>query len=265
MKNQSNKLIYSIKQQLECEKLLGGKWLPKGNLKKLHLTAEIGTSQNKAIQQDNTLNFMTPQAEEIMNKSQKLKKIALEVSQCKSCELHLTRTNVVPGEGNSNARLVFVGEAPGQSEDEKGRPFIGRAGQLLENIIQAMGLSRDEVYICNILKCRPPGNRDPLAAEVNACKHFLYDQLNTLKPDIIVALGTHAAHNLLETNTPIGKLRGSTHIYHPDGLSEPIKLVATYHPAYLLRNYTKDARQKVWQDMQIVLKELKLPIPKKSS
>ncbi len=259
MNTQSDKLVYTIKQQLECEKLLGGKWLPKGNPRDIDIPA------NTNPQDSDTLNFMTPQAEEIMNKSQKLKKIAAEVSQCKACELHVNRTNVVPGEGNANARLVFVGEAPGQNEDEQGRPFVGRAGQLLENIIQAMGLKRTDVYICNILKCRPPGNRDPLIGEVEACKHFLYDQLNTLKPEIIVALGTHAAHNLLETKTPIGQLRGSTHIYHPEGLNEPIKLVATYHPAYLLRNYTKDARQKVWTDMQLVLKELNLPIPKKSS
>ena len=263
MSTNRNKIIYSTRQQLECDKLLGGKWLPKGPHKDWD---ELIDADNQNSEESlPPLNFMTPQAEEIMNKSQKLKKIAKEVATCTKCELSQTRTNVVPGEGNPNARLVFVGEAPGQSEDEQGRPFVGRAGQLLENIINAMGLKREDVYICNILKCRPPGNRDPLMDEVVACTPFLYEQLNALKPEIIVALGTHAAHNLLETKTPIGKLRGATHVYHPEGLKEPIKLVATYHPAYLLRNYTKDARQKVWVDMQLVLKELNLPIPKKSS
>ena len=295
MPNNRNKLIYTLREQLRSELAMGGKWLPKGAEKiipdpvteKTAPEAENPTPTEtwsptpaaanvRPIPQSQPLNhpapvpkesepepaFMTEKVKAIMNKKQKLKAIAEEIAQCRNCTLAETRTNVVPGEGNPNAKLVFVGEAPGKNEDEQGRPFIGRAGKLLDNIIAAMGLTRDDIYICNILKCRPPGNRDPLPAEVEVCRHFLYEQLNALDPEVIVALGTHAAHTLLETKTPIGQLRGKMHEYHPAGLNKPIKLAATYHPAYLLRNYNPDTRTKVWEDMKKVLKELGLPVPK---
>jgi len=154
-----------------------------------------------------------------------------------------------------------VGEAPGQSEDEQGRPFVGRAGQLLTKIIEAMGLKRDDVFICNILKSRPPGNRDPQAIEIVACISYLQEQLEIIEPEVIVALGAHAAKTLLDSPASIGQLRGKVHSYQPSPLVESIKLVATYHPAYLLRNYTREARLRVWQDMQLVLKELESPQP----
>ena len=144
------------------------------------------------------------------------------------------------------------------------RPFVGRAGKLLTNIIEAMGLQREDVFIANILKCRPPDNRDPQASEVMACENYLFEQLDCIEPEIIVALGAHAAKTLLGTTEAIGKLRGRIHSYEPHPLASPIKLVATYHPAYLLRNYSQDTRRRVWQDMQIVLRELDLPIPRKN-
>ena len=197
----------------------------------------------------------------IAGKSQKLKKIDDQVTKCKKCELAATRTNPVPGEGNPDARIVFVGEAPGADEDAQGRPFVGRAGQLLDKIINAMGLKRSDVFICNILKSRPPGNRDPKPDEIIACLPYLQSQLEIIEPEIIVALGAHAARTLLNTNTTIGRLRGQFHEYYIGLDHTPIKLMATYHPAYLLRNYSPDNRRKVWDDMKKVLSELDLPIP----
>jgi DNA polymerase len=143
---------------------------------------------------------------------------------------------------------VFVGEAPGQNEDLQGRPFVGRAGQLLTKIIEAMGLKRKDVYICNILKCRPPGNRNPKPDEIKVCEPFLIKQLSSIGPKVICALGTFAAHTLLKNDVPISLLRGKFHSYHD------IKLMPTYHPAYLLRN--PEAKKKVWEDVQIIMKEL---------
>jgi DNA polymerase len=192
-----------------------------------------------------------------------LKEIADQVSQCQRCELGSSRTNAVPGEGNPNARIAFVGEAPGADEDAQGRPFVGRAGQLLDKIIIGMGLKREDVFICNILKCRPPGNRDPRPGEIISCLPFLQTQLQMIQPEIIVALGAHAAKTLLETNKAIGQLRGRFHDYYPSTMSKPIKLMPTYHPAYLLRNYSHDNRLRVWEDMKKVLAELNLPVPEK--
>ncbi|MFA5785330.1 MAG: uracil-DNA glycosylase, partial [Phycisphaerae bacterium] len=171
--------------------------------------------------------------------------------------------NAVPGEGNPNAGIVFVGEAPGADEDAKGRPFVGRAGQLLDKIINAMGLRREDVYICNILKCRPPENRDPRPDEITNCLPYLQEQLEIIEPEIIVALGAHAARTLLETTKSIGEMRGKFLEYQPGLGKKPIKLLATYHPAYLLRSYSPENRRRVWEDMKKVLKELNLPVPEK--
>jgi uracil-DNA glycosylase family 4 len=166
------------------------------------------------------------------------------IEECHKCPLYKTRTNIVFGSGNENAKLVFVGEAPGQDEDQQGKPFVGKAGQKLTQIINAMGLSRDEVYITNVLKCRPPNNRNPIPHEIEACEAFLIAQLQIIKPKIICALGTFAAQTLLKTDQPISKLRGRFHTY------QGIKLMPTYHPAFLLRSpkYKKD----VWEDVQKV-------------
>jgi DNA polymerase len=195
------------------------------------------------------------------NSAQVLEEIASEVRQCCKCSLSETRTNGVPGEGDPKARLMFVGEAPGADEDAQGRPFVGRAGQLLDKIIVACGLTREEVFIGNILKCRPPGNRDPRPDEIISCLPYLQRQIEAIEPEIIVALGAHAARTLLDTNKSIGQLRGHFQEYYPGLGLPPVKLMATYHPAYILRNYTADTRRKVWEDMKKVVTELGLPVP----
>jgi len=154
------------------------------------------------------------------------------------------------GAGNPQARLVFVGEGPGFDEDRQGQPFVGAAGQLLTRIIEAMTLTREQVYICNIIKCRPPGNRDPETDEIQACSPFLTRQLKAIAPDFIVALGSFAARTLLETTVPISKLRGRFHDY------KGVKLLPTYHPAFLLRN--PDKKREVWEDMKKLMLEMGL-------
>ncbi|MCX7816503.1 MAG: uracil-DNA glycosylase [Syntrophales bacterium] len=178
-----------------------------------------------------------------------LEDIKVDLECCRRCQLHRYRKNIVFGEGNPKARLVFVGEAPGAEEDEQGRPFVGKAGQLLTKIIEAMKMKRDEVYICNILKCRPPNNRDPLPDEISACEPFLIRQLEVIKPEVICALGSIAARTLLRTEVPITALRGRFHSY------KGIDLMPTYHPAYLLRNPA--AKRYVWEDMQLVMKRIR--------
>ena len=177
-----------------------------------------------------------------------LEEVRREIGDCQMCPLSRGRTNLVFGEGNPRADLVFVGEAPGEDEDRQGRPFVGRAGQLLTRIITAMKLTRKDVYICNILKCRPPGNRNPKPEEIEACEPFLIRQLEAIKPRIICALGTFAAHTLLQTDVPITVLRGKFHAY------QGIKLMPTYHPAYLLRN--PGAKKQVWEDIKMIMEAI---------
>jgi uracil-DNA glycosylase family 4 len=185
------------------------------------------------------------------SKEEILKKVHREMAVCQLCPLGKTRKNLVFGVGNPDARIVFVGEAPGADEDEQGLPFVGRAGQLLTDIIvKGMKLERKNVYICNILKCRPPGNRNPQPDEISKCEPFLKNQLQIISPEIICALGTFAAKTLLKTDIPISALRGRFHVY------EGIKLMPTYHPAYLLRN--PSAKKLVWEDVQMIMKEVKL-------
>ena len=198
----------------------------------------------------------------VAEKAAELEKIAEEVRQCRKCDLASSRTNAVPGEGDPDARIMFVGEAPGADEDAQGRPFVGRAGQLLDKIINACGLKRSDVFIGNILKCRPPDNRDPRAEEIISCLPYLQRQIEIIDPEIIVALGAHAAKTLLNSTKSIGQLRGQFHEYYTGIGRPPVKLMATYHTAYLLRNYSQENRRKVWEDMKKVLAELGLPVPK---
>ena len=168
-----------------------------------------------------------------------------DIGDCTRCKLHtLGRKQIVFGVGNPNADLMFVGEAPGADEDTQGIPFIGRAGQLLTKIIEAIGLSRDEVYIANVIKCRPPENRNPEPDEVATCEPFLFQQIDAIKPKVIVALGKFAAQTLLRTETPISRLRGQVSDYRG------AKLIPTFHPAYLLRN--PSSKREVWEDMKLV-------------
>jgi DNA polymerase len=167
-----------------------------------------------------------------------------EIGDCKRCKLAPTRTNLVYGVGNPDADLVFVGEAPGADEDAQGEPFVGKAGQLLTKMIEAMGYTRDDVYICNVLKCRPPGNRNPEPDEVASCEPFLKRQLAAIRPRMIVALGKFAAQCLLRDDTPITRLRGGFRSY------EGIPLMPTLHPAYLLRDPSK--KKLAWEDLKAV-------------
>jgi uracil-DNA glycosylase family 4 len=201
-----------------------------------------------------------PTETEVAKARAALEKIAAEVSQCCKCGLGSSRTHAVPGEGSPKARIMFVGEAPGADEDAQGRPFVGRAGQLLDKIIAACHLKREDVFIANILKCRPPDNRDPRPEEIISCLPYLQRQIEIIEPEIIVALGAHAARTLLDTNKSIGQLRGQFHEYYSGIGRLPIRLMATFHPAYLLRNYSPENRRKVWEDMKRVLAELGLPV-----
>jgi DNA polymerase len=171
-----------------------------------------------------------------------------DIGDCHRCKLARTRTNIVFGSGNPDAELVFVGEAPGFDEDQQGLPFVGRAGQLLTKIIESIDLKREDVYICNILKCRPPDNRNPEPDEVSACGGFMKRQLATIRPQIVCCLGTFAAQTVLQTTSSISKLRGSFHDI--DGM----RVIATFHPAYLLRS--PDKKREVWEDMKQIRAEL---------
>jgi uracil-DNA glycosylase family 4 len=171
--------------------------------------------------------------------------------QCTQCRLQHGRKHVVFGVGNPHAELMFAGEAPGRDEDQQGEPFVGRAGQLLTRIIEAIGMKRQDVYIANVIKCRPPNNRNPEADEITRCEPYLVRQIELVKPRIIVALGTFAAQTLLKTKQPISQLRGRFHTY------QGVKLMPTFHPAFLLRN--PERKRAVWEDMQAVQRELRQP------
>jgi DNA polymerase len=185
-----------------------------------------------------------------VGESKSLEELRASIGDCRRCKLWSGRTNLVFGVGNPRAKVMFVGEAPGRDEDLKGEPFVGRAGQLLTDIItKGMKLSRDDVYIANVVKCRPPNNRDPEPDEVEACEPFLKKQVDLVRPKVIVALGRFAVQCLLRSKQPITRLRGQWHEY------EEIKLMPTFHPAYLLRN--PGDKKLVWEDIQKVIEALK--------
>ncbi len=200
-----------------------------------------------------------------------LRAIREDIGDCTRCRLCKGRKNIVFGTGNIHADLMFVGEGPGADEDEQGLPFVGRAGQLLNNMIGAMGLRREDVYIANVVKCRPPGNRTPERDECETCLPFLLRQVAAIRPKVIVALGATAAKNLLAINSPMAELRGRWYDFRvnvnsqgcPDANGPTVKLAVTYHPAFLLR----DPRQKkeTWKDLQMVMKYLGLKPPSKSA
>jgi DNA polymerase len=208
-------LVRSIRRYLHYQKTMGLEWLP---------WQGIPTGQDL---------------------SETLAEVRADLGDCTRCRLHATRNHLVFGEGSERARVVLVGEGPGQEEDRHGRPFVGAAGKLLDRMIGAVGWRRHEVYICNVLKCRPPKNRDPEMDEIEKCGPFLRRQLNAIGPRAILALGSFAARFLLATQEPISRLRGQ--IYQVEG----IPVIPTYHPAYLLRNPLK--KREVWEDVQLVL------------
>jgi len=202
--------------------------------------------------------FSEPFTSPLLSTSQKQQALteidANQVKGCTACRLCEKRTNTVFGEGDVDAKIVFIGEGPGENEDLTGRPFVGRAGELLNKMIAGMGLKRDDVYICNIVKCRPPGNRAPVPDEVAACTPYLEKQLEIIRPQVIVTLGLPAAQYMLQTKNSMGRMRGQWHTWRG------IKLMPTYHPAYVLRSYTTEVRAAVWSDLQKVMVEIGLPM-----
>ena len=215
---------------------------PLSHAENLEMTSEIAPAN---------LNSIPPHADP----ASALRQIREDIGDCTRCKLHQHRKNIVFGVGDPHAELMFVGEAPGADEDEQGEPFVGRAGQLLNNMITAMGLKREQVYIANIAKCRPPGNRQPERDECETCMPFLMRQIDVIRPRVIVALGATAAKNLLGMNDSMLNLRGRFYDFRNT------KLLVTYHPAFLLR----DPRQKkeTWKDLQLVMDFLQLPLPAK--
>ena len=222
------------------------------------------------VRESNGVEVVNPKPEQgVADPVAALKLIREDLGDCTRCKLHKQgRKQIVFGVGNPKAELMFVGEGPGADEDAQGEPFVGRAGQLLNNMIKAMGLRREDVYIANVVKCRPPGNRTPERDECETCSPFLMRQIGVIKPKVIVALGAVAAKNLLAINAPMSELRGRFYDFMPAGVrSDPswqgARLAVTYHPAFLLR----DPRQKgeAWKDLQMVMKYLGLTPPKASS
>jgi len=236
---QTDNISEQLERYLLFMKMSGVQYLPKAahndpNL----LPAAESTATPEAPSQPPSLDAL----------SDTLERIRKDLGNCVRCGLSDSRTNLVFGTGSPNADLLFVGEAPGRDEDIQGEPFVGEAGRLLTKIIEAIKLRREDVYICNVLKCRPSDNRNPLPEEVDACKPFLERQIMAIRPKLICALGKFATQTLLDTQTPISSLRGRFHNY------KGIPLMPTYHPAYLLRN--PNMKRDVWEDMKLVQKLL---------
>ena len=224
-------------EQLQSDLLLGAKAIPFDRAKVPEPPIPEDFSQASAKQ-----------------KAKALQALQAEMSDCQKCSLAQTRTNIVFGQGNPDARLVFVGEAPGYHEDQQGLAFVGRAGKLLDDILtKGMGLTRDDVYICNILKCRPPKNRDPGPVEIPCCLPYLESQLRIISPEVICCLGRIASQCLLQTKEAMRDLRGKWHDYHGT------KTMLSYHPAYLLRNPAE--KKKTWADIQKIMAELGIKRP----
>jgi DNA polymerase len=219
-------------------------WLERGGVVGL----PVGVASGKAAPSPTPPLAAAVKAAPLGRGARALELVRADLGPCTRCKLHQGRTNIVYGVGSPEADLVFVGEAPGGDEDRTGEPFVGAAGQLLTKMIAAMGYRRDQVYICNIIKCRPPGNRNPEPDEIAACEPFLKRQLVAIGPRMIVCLGKFAAQCLLRSEAPISRLRGRFHTY------EGIPLMPTFHPAYLLRN--PSAKREVWADLKLVMAEL---------
>jgi len=242
-------LLKILSDKVDLERKLGVNYLQLDPIIKNTISHEEDVISHQPVPESDFDNFDTHNEEKEVElsrseKTEELKKLEEQVKKCTKCELCKNRTNVVFGIGDPDADLMFVGEAPGYYEDEQGEPFVGRAGQLLTKIIESIGLKRGDVYIANILKCRPPENRNPDANEIVMCSPHLIKQIEIIRPKIICALGTFAAQTLLDTKETIGRLRGKFFEY------QNTKFLATYHPAYLLRN--PDDKKKVWADIKKV-------------
>ncbi|MGB6690916.1 MAG: uracil-DNA glycosylase [Terracidiphilus sp.] len=213
------------------------------------------SKESSPIPTQKPISILVSGCDSLEDRAAALQLIRDDIGDCTRCALHKGRNKLVFADGSPVARLLFVGEGPGADEDAQGLPFVGRAGQLLNNMISAMGLTREEVYIANVVKCRPPGNRTPEPDEANTCSPFLFRQIDVIRPEVVVALGATAATYLLGARQPLAGLRGRVHSFRGS------KLIVTYHPAYLLR----DPRQKkeAWADLQIAMRELGLKAPAK--
>lgn len=224
--------------------------LEKGRNTRFYMKSEIKKTAPKVVSEKKSIGNPATRSS---RKNETLDDIRNDLDDCKRCPLHSGRKTIVFGEGNPKAKLLFIGEGPGRDEDIQGRPFVGRAGQLLNKIIAAMGLKREEVYIANVVKCRPPENREPKPDEVAACTSFLDRQIEVIKPKVICALGMSSARHILQKDVPISVLRGRFQEYRGMGVStrSPIQVMVTYHPAYLLRNPA--AKKQVWEDMQKIM------------
>ncbi|MGO9836929.1 MAG: uracil-DNA glycosylase [Polyangiaceae bacterium] len=246
-------LAASLRAYLEWQQETGAMGFPRG------VATATATTTSTATATTTTTTTTTTTA--TSDRHVRLPRLAIEVSSCTKCGLASTRTQTVFARGSVDAKLCFVGEAPGADEDAQGLPFVGRAGQLLDRMIGAMGLSPErDVYVCNILKCRPPGNRRPEPQEMATCIPYLHEQLALVQPRVIVALGNTAVAALLDTKLGITKLRGQWKLYGGKTLVMP-----TYHPSYLLRPSPQqgDAKRQAWEDLQLVMKELGLALPSK--
>ncbi len=249
-----SELVQALTDRLEADAFFGASVLP----------ISLSTQSGEGAPAGPVVHRVTMDAAEIERRQVALDVIdESEVRGCTNCGLAETRTKTAFGVGAPNARIMFVGEAPGQDEDMQGEPFVGRAGQLLTKMIEAgMGLKRSDVYICNILKCRPPNNRNPAPDETLACRNYLWRQIEIVQPEVIVALGAPAAQTLLNTRDGIGRLRSQWHAFSPSGAvgaDDSIPLMPTYHPAYLLRS--PDEKNKAWADLKMVMARLGLPLP----
>jgi DNA polymerase len=261
--------IYDLYQREVPEGMTFGSAIAREELAAI---AEVSTPEIAPVDAPAASTADAAQLAAILNdKPAALRVIREDIGDCKRCKLSQARTNIVYGVGDPHARLMFVGEGPGADEDAQGEPFVGRAGQLLNNMITAMGIRREDVYIANVVKCRPPQNRTPERDECDSCGPFLMRQISVVRPEIIVALGATAAKFLLGATDSMAKLRGNIYDFHPNvrhtaAEYDPnftTKLAVTYHPAYLLR----DPRQKkeTWLDLQMVMKYLGMSMPKRTS
>lgn|GEM_PF-788410 len=274
MSNELNKLLETIATQLETDLRLGGPWLPVGALDikrpPLHMTAADTTDGRGVAINSRAHQVASPMRGNGVSQGNhqvamaQLAKVAEAICACQLCPLHKSRKQAVPGSGNGNARIVFIGGAPTEIEQTEGLPLVGPEGELFEKIIGAMGLARSDVFLTNVLKCHLANTLQASPQMLTSCKGHLGAQLASIQPDIVVALGEDAAQYLLSSNDTVDKLRGRVHMYQATANSAAIKSIVTYHPSYLLKNYTIEIRKRMWEDMQRVMAAVGITPPSRS-